>query len=217
MSDFLKWYNLIFYVPMAIGLLSVLGIGFSGVGHDVGLHADVHGDFHADHDAGGDQDGDRDGEGQENWILGFLGIGRVPIAISFMSLFLIFAGAGICMNILLSKLIELWSGFAFASIVVALISTFFGTAFVSRLVGRFMPTTETDSVCKMDLIGCTGVATLPCDSSGGLAQIRNKKGDLYQVQCKSDHLIPKGSPILTIEYHESSDSFTVVVDPTVGG
>jgi len=215
MSDFLKWYNLIFYVPMAIGLLSVLGIGFSGVGHDVGLHADVHGDFHPDHDTGGDQDGDHDWQG--NWILGFLGIGRVPIAISFMSLFLIFAGAGICMNILLSKLIELWSGFAFASIVVALIATFFGTAFVSRVVGRFMPTTETDSVCKMDLIGCTGVATLPCDSSGGLAQIRNKKGDLYQIQCKADQLIPKGSSILTIEYNESSDSFTVVIDPTVGG
>jgi hypothetical protein len=217
MSDFLEWYNLIFYVPMAIGLLSVIGIGFSGMDHDVGLHADIHGDFNADHDAGGDQDGDQDVEGQGNWILGFLGIGRVPIAISFMSLFLIFAGSGICMNILLSRLIAHWSGFAFASIVVALISTFFGTAFVSRLVGKFMPTTETDSVCKIDLIGCTGVATLPCDKSGGLAQIRNKNGDLYQIQCKADQLIPKGSPILTIEYHESYDSFTVIVDPTVGG
>ena len=215
MADFLKWYNLIFYVPMAIGLLSVLGIGFSGVGHDVGIHADVHGDFHADHDADGDHDGE--GQGPGSWVLGFLGIGRVPIAISFMSLFLIFAGAGICMNILLSKLIELWGGFAFASVVVALIATFFGTAFVSRLVGRFMPTTETDSVCKMDLIGCTGVATLPCDSSGGLAQIRNRKGDLYQIQCTSEHSIPKGSPILTIEYHESKDSFTVIVDPTFMG
>jgi membrane protein implicated in regulation of membrane protease activity len=215
MSDFLKWYNLIFYVPMAIGLLSVLGIGFSGVDHDVGLHADVHGDFHADHDADGDHDGES--QGPVVWVLGFLGIGRIPLAISIMSLFLIFAGAGICMNILLGKLIGLWGGFAFASVVVALIATFFGTAFVSRLVGKFMPTTETDSVRKMDLIGCTGVVTLPCDQSGGLAQIRNKSGDLYQIQCKADNLIPKGTQILTIEYHESSDSFTVVVDPTFSG
>jgi hypothetical protein len=215
MSDFLKWYNLIFYVPMAIGLLSVLGIGFSGVDHDVGLHADVHGDFHADHDADGDHDGE--GQGIGSWVLGFLGIGRVPVAISVMSLFLIFAGTGICMNTLLSKLIELWGGFAFASIVVASITTFFGTAFVSRLVGRFMPSTETDSVHKVDLIGCTGVATLPCDANGGLAQIRNKSGDLYQIQCKSDQPILKGTQVLTIEYHESSDSFTVVMDPTFLG
>lgn len=209
MTDFLKWYNLIFYLPMAIGLLSVLGIGFSGVGHDVGVHADVH----ADHDA----DGGHDGDGQGVWILGFLGIGRVPIAISVMSLFLIFAGTGICMNILLSKLIEVWGGFALASVGVALVASFFGTAFVSRMVSKYMPTTETDSVVKLDLLGCTGVTTLPCDSNGGLAQIRNKNGDLYQIQCKSDQPIPKGVQVLTIEYHESSDSFTIVVDPTFLG
>jgi membrane protein implicated in regulation of membrane protease activity len=134
-----------------------------------------------------------------------------------MSLFLIFAGVGICMNIVLGRLIELWSGFAMASVVVALISTFFGTAFVSRIVGRIMPTTETDSVKKVDLIGCSGTATLPCDSSGGLAQIRNTKGDLYQIQCKSETPIPKGSPIMTLEYDGASDVFTVIVDPTFGG
>jgi membrane protein implicated in regulation of membrane protease activity len=133
-----------------------------------------------------------------------------------MSLFLIFAGVGICMNTLLGKLIELWGGFAMASVFVAFVSSFFGTAFVSRMVSRFMPTTETDSVTKYNLVGCTGISTLPCDSNGGIAQIRNKSGDLYQIQCKSDQPIPKGAQVLTIEYHESSDSFTVVVDPTVG-
>jgi membrane protein implicated in regulation of membrane protease activity len=211
MSDFLEWYNLIFYIPMAIGLLATLGLGISGVDHDVGLHANVDGDFSGDHDASGDYDGEGD------WILGFLGIGRVPIAITFMSLFLIFAGVGICMNILLGGLIKQWSGFALASVAVAFIATFFGTAFVSRLVGRVMPTTETDSVKKIDLIGCTGVATLPCDSSGGLAQIKNPKGDLYQIQCKSEKPILKGSKIMAIEYEETSDTFTVVVDPTFGG
>ena len=215
MSDFLEWYNLIFYIPLAIGLLSVVGVGFSGVGHDVGVHADVHADFHADADS--DTDGDHDGESQGNWLLGFLGIGRVPIAISFMTLFLIFAGTGICMNILLGVLIKFWSGFACISVFVATVVMFFGTAFVSRTVTRFMPTTETDSVRKVDLIGCIGTVTLDCDKTGGLAQITNKKGDRYQIQCRADKLIPKGTPIITYEYNEASDVFTVVVDPTVGG
>jgi len=207
MNDLLEWYNLIFYIPMAIGLLSVLGIGFSGFGHDA--------DVHADQDVDGDHDGE--GQGSGNWVLGFLGIGRVPIAISLMSLFLIFAGVGICMNTLLGKLIEFWGGFAMASVLVAFVASFFGTAFISRMVSKFMPTTETDSVTKLDLIGCTGVSTLPCDTNGGLAQVKNKSGDLYQIQCRSDQPIPKGVQVLTIEYHESSDSFTVVVDPTVVG
>jgi membrane protein implicated in regulation of membrane protease activity len=217
MSDFMEWYNLIFYIPLAIGILSVLGIGFSGVGHDVGIHGDIHGDLHVDSDH--DADGDHDGEGQSTWgwVLGFLGFGRVPIAISFMSLFLIFGGTGICINTLISALINIWSGFALVSVSVALVVMFFGTAFVSRTVGRFMPTTETDSVRKSDLIGCTGTVTLNCDKSGGLAQIRNKRGDLYQVQCRSDKPIAKGTPILTYEYSESSDVYTVITDPTFSG
>lgn len=211
MSDFLKWYNLIFYIPLAIGLLSVVGVGFSEVGHDVG----VHGDFHADADHGAD--GDHDGESQGNWFMGFLGIGRVPIAISLMSLSLIFAGTGICMNIILSKLIEFWSGFAIFSLVVACIVMFFGTAFVSRTVGRFMPTTETDSVKKVDLIGCMGTVTLACDKTSGLAQITNKSGDRYQIQCRADKPIPKGTSIITYDYNEAFDVYTVIVDPTVGG
>ena len=215
MSDFLKWYNLIFYIPLAIGMLSVIGVGFSDVGHDVGLHGDLHGDLHADADS--DSDGDHDGDSDENWFLDFLGFGRVPLAISFMSLFLIFAGTGICMNILLGVLIDLWSGFAVISVVVATIVMFFGTAFVSRVVGRFMPTTETDSVRKGDLIGCTGLVTLDCDKTSGIAQIRNKNGDRYQIQCRSEKPIPKGTPILTYEYSEAYDTYTVIIDPTISG
>lgn len=215
MSDFLKWYNLIFYIPLAIGILSVLGVGFSGAGHDVGVHGDIHGDFYTDADS--DADGDQDGEGQGNWFLGFLGFGRVPIAISFMSLSLIFAGTGICMNTILGALIQMWSGFALISVAIATIVMFFGTAFVSRTVGKFMPTTETDSVKKVDLIGCTGTVTIACDSSGGVAQICNRNGDRYQIQCRSDKPILKGTPILTFEYNEVIDVYTVVIDPTISG
>jgi hypothetical protein len=215
MSDLLKWYNVIFYIPLAIGILSVIGVGFSGAGHDVGVHGDIHGDFHADADH--DAEGDHDGESQGNWFLGFLGFGQVPVAISCMSLFLIFAGTGICMNILLQKLIELWSGFAIFSVITAAIVMFFGTAFVSRTVGRFMPTTETDSVKKIDLLGCTGTITLDCDRTSGLAQIHNRRGDLYQIQCRADKPISKGTQILTIEYDEAFDVYTVVVDPAIGG
>ena len=223
MEQFMEWYNLIFYLPLAIGLLFALGAGID-FGHDVS-HGDVHADMPADADH--DVEHDHDGEVTQNSILGFLGIGRVPLAISFMALFLIFAGTGLIFNTILGFLIRVWSGFALISIVAALISSFFGTAFVSRIVSRVMPTTETDSVTKHDLLGCFGTITLDCIGSSsaspdgrifktsalGMAQISNSKGTMYQIRCVSDKSLMYGTKIITIDYDSKTDCFTVDVDP----
>jgi len=211
MEQFIVWYNLMFYLPLAIGILFALGAGLD-LGHDVEIHGDVHADVHADHDSNHDHDSETHG------ILGFLGIGKVPLAISMMALFLIFAGTGLIANIILGFLIKAWSGFALLSIGAAVVVSFFGTAFVSRTVARWMPTTETDSVTKHDLIGCSGNIIL--DSSGkdylGIAQIHNRKGDMFQIRCKSDKPLAYGAKILTIDYDSTTDHFTVDLDPTVG-
>ncbi|MCK9567586.1 YqiJ family protein [Candidatus Pacearchaeota archaeon] len=208
MEQFLAWYNLIFYLPLAIGVLFALGAGID-LGHDVELHGDV--DVHADHDA----EHDHDGDGETHGILGFLGIGKVPLAISMMALFLIFAGTGLIANIIFGFLIKAWSGFALISVGAAVVVSFFGTAFVSRTVARWMPTTETDSVTKHDLLGCSGKVILEC-SPKGIAQIHNRKGDMFQIQCKSDQPLEYGAKIITIDYDSASDYFTVELDPTVG-
>lgn len=220
MTDLFKWYNLIFYIPLAIGLLSVVVIAFSGVEHEVGAH--IHADFHADadNDADSDNDGDNDGEAQ-NWFLGLLGIGRVPLTIIFMTLLLIFGGVGASLNTIQGPLMRLWKGFEWlcpwVSLTGATIATLFGTAFISRTVSRFMPTTETDSMKTVDLVGCYGIITLSCDKTHiGLAQLKNPKGDLYQVQCRSESPLGKGTAILTTEYDVTSKVFTVEVDPTSG-
>jgi hypothetical protein len=209
MAQLLVWYNLIFYIPLALGILSVVGVAFSGFEHDIGIHVDgaVHGDS--------DGDGEHDGGGIGKGILSLLGFGKVPVAISIMVVLLTFGGIGVTMNNLLEPLIRHWSGFALGSIACAFVGMFFLSAFISRLIGRVMPSTETDSVTSHDLIGCSGTLILPADSKGGLAQLRNKKGELYQVQCRSDSSIPKSSAILTIDYNASGDFYTVVRDPSL--
>jgi hypothetical protein len=213
MEQFIVWYNLIFYIPLAIGVLFALGAGVD-LGHDVeaDVHADVHADVNADHDSNHDHDGETHG------VLGFLGIGKVPLAISMMALFLIFAGTGLIANIIFGALIKVWSGFALLSVAAAVVVAFFGTAFVSRTVARWMPTTETDSVTKHDLIGCSGKITLDSadKNSLGIAQIHNRKGDMFQIRCKSEKPLAYGAKILTIDYDSTADYFTVELDPTVG-
>lgn len=212
MDTILKWYNLMFYIPLAMAVLSSLGAGFE---HDIhgDVHADIHGDVHADGDHDADQDAEHSGPGMR--FLGFLGFGKVPLAISLMTLLLLYAGTGIMCNTILKPAIEFFSGFAFISVGVATVVTFFGTAFVSRLIGRLLPTTETNSVKKHDLVGCAGKIILDCNQAGiALAQIKNRSGDLYQIQCKSDITLEFGMKILTIDYESTSDFFTVVKDPT---
>lgn len=218
MEHFVVWYNLIFYIPLAIGLLFVLGAGFD-FGHDI--HTDAHAD--ADHDActDHDSDSDHDHEGSRlgGRMLGFLGFGKVPVAISFMALFLIFGGTGLITNIILGFLINVWGGFAILSVATAVVCAFFGTAFVSRFVSQVMPTTETTSVTKHDLLGCSGKVILEDSTSNppqGIAQILNANGDMYQIRYISDKPLPYGSKILTIDYDQQSDRFTVEPDPTAG-
>lgn len=224
MEHFIVWYNLIFYIPLAIGLLFALGAGLD-FGHDI--HTDAHADVHADadHDASADNDADHDAEHDNEGprigsrVLGFLGFGRVPVAISLMALFLIFGGAGLIANTILGFLINVWGGFAVLSVAAAVICAFFGTAFVSRLVSRVMPTTETTSVTKHDLLGCSGKIILEDSTSSppqGIAQITNANGDMYQIRYISDKPLPYGTKIFTIDYDQQTDRFTVEPDPTAG-
>jgi hypothetical protein len=210
METVLKWYNLMFYIPLAMAILSALGAGFE---HDIHGDADIHGDIHADGDQDADQDSEHTGLGMR--FLGFLGFGKVPLAISLMTLLLLYAGTGLMCNTILKPAIDLFSGFALISVAVAVFVTFFGTAFVSRTIGRLLPTTETNSVKKNDLVGCSGKIILDCNQVGiAIAQIKNRSGGLYQIQCKSDIKLDFGMKILTIDYDSTSDFFTVVQDPT---
>lgn len=203
MADPLQWYNLIFYMSLGFGILIALGAGFTGLEHD------------GHHDVGHDADVESNGDGHEHGgILAVLGFGKVPFAIVLSSLTLLFGGAGICSNCLIGELFHVWEGFALLSILIALVVAFFGTAFVNRLIMRFFPTTETDSVNKQDLVGCSGSVIVACDTSSGWAQINNPRGDLYQISCRSVKPLPRGTKILTISYRDDLDVFMVEVDPT---
>ena len=92
--ELLQWYNLVFVLPILaavlyIGLLAS-GLGSGGEGElDVDHDADLGHDFDAAHahpEAGAHLLGA---------VLGLLGVGKVPLSILLMSLFLVWGGAGL--------------------------------------------------------------------------------------------------------------------------
>jgi membrane protein implicated in regulation of membrane protease activity len=220
MDRIFAWQNVIFYIPIAVGIILVFGSAFGG--HD--------GDADGDHDADADNDGDIRGAGHiddpsehhvdsaENGLLhkalSLLGVGRVPLTVVMMMSSLLFGGIGIVMNTILSAVIGVPWIYGPISIVVAFLGMATLTGKAAKLLNRFMPTTETYRVSKHDLAGQTGVLLLPSDTSDGLAQVKDHEGNIHNVQCRTlKGPMPKGGEILVIEYDEETNKYVVDANP----
>lgn len=220
MDHIFAWQNVIFYIPIAVGIILVFGSAFGG--HD--------GDADGDHDADADNDGDIRGAGHiddpsahhadsaENGplhkALSLLGIGRVPLTVVLMMSSLLFGGIGIVMNTLLSAVIGVPWIYGPISIVVAFLGMVTLTGKAAKLLNRFVPTTETYRVSKHDLAGQTGVLLLPANSSDGLAQVKDHEGSIHNVRCRTLRgELPKGGEVLVIEYDEDARVYVVDTNP----
>lgn len=196
----LTWHNLIFYIPLCLGMLMTIGmaLGLTDLGE--------HGFDAADHDLDHDHSHD---------VLSVLGFGRCPASIVVTTMLLLFGGTGTVLNFLIRPLLELSSVFVVGSLVPALLVMFFGSSFVARTVARFLPTTETTSVRSFDLVGRTGRTLLETDHDSGLAQLR-VDGDVFQVPARTENpgtVIAKDAPIMVLSYDEGTDAFIVIPDP----
>lgn len=211
MDYLLSWQNLLFLIPIAAGLLLAIGtaMGFGGEAeHDVDADADAD----ADTDADGDGDSDNDSVGDK--ALSLFGIGRVPLGIILMTAFLIFGCVGVASNAFLAPLLRAPVLYGLVSLGVAFTAMVLLTGRVARLVSRLMPTTETYTVSKNDLVGVSGTLVLPATATSGLAQVYDHDKNLHQIICvSSEGDLPKGSEILVIDYSAEKGVYTVVKNP----
>jgi membrane protein implicated in regulation of membrane protease activity len=217
MGSLFVWHNLVFYIPLGVGLLLVIGmaVGLADTGHDLGGHGEIGGHGEVGHDAGHDAaHGEHGGSSGPGAILGLLGFGRVPVMILVTTLCLIFGGTGVIANNFLAPLLRASSVFVLFSIAAALVVTSVLTGFVARLVARLLPATETASMSKQDLCGCSGTLILASDTDSGLVQVL-RGGDVFQVPCRSSVALPKGSQVLLTDYDEAQRAYSVCLDPTI--
>lgn len=210
--ELLAWYNLIFYLPLGIGLLMILGMvfGFADGPHGVDLDGDGIPDVHIDAEGHVDHGHEND---HASTKASFLGFGRVPMLLIVMTMLLIFGGTGVMSNTLFAGALRsapfpLILGILALAIVVTLLLT--GT--FARIIARMLPTMETTSVTKDDFVGCTGTLILPTDARGGLAQV-SRGGDLYQIAVQSEVALPKGAQILVVSHDARTDQYDVTKDP----
>src|SRR5262249_58471320 len=100
--------------------------------------------------------------------------------------------------------------YAPVAILLALAGMLSLTGTCARLIDRYIPATETYRVARHDFAGCTGTLLLPASPIEGYAQVKDREGNVHNVQCRTARgELGKGEVILIVEYDEASQTYIV--------
>lgn len=212
MDYLLAWHNLIFLIPLSLGVLLVLGTALSEMGAGEG-------DLDAGGDAGANAGLAGGGEPSDLLIeaLSFFGVGRVPLSVVLMTAALLFGAGGTVANVWLEprlldpvRLAPISAAIASGAMIVL-------TGPVATLVARIFPTTESYRIAKTDLIGRLGTLVLPTTEARGLLQVHDHEGNLHQVSCRSrSGALDKGREVLVVDRLDEEDVYVVEPSPFGG-
>jgi hypothetical protein len=91
----------------------------------------------------------------------------------------------------------------------------FGGA-AARFLARRVPLLESETVRRADLVGATGRLVLPASEWGGVAQVRDQRGNLHQVICRlqvGDSPLPSGAEVLLVDYDARTSRYLASRSP----
>lgn len=227
MIEFLNYlvvsYNVWFTAPLTIVFLLALfrlvtgAMDFGDVDTDVDVDADVDIDADVDVDMDADVDVDADVDGHTGVqvpsfgdIFGFLNVGRVPMMIVLMSLFVTWGISGLIANALLNvpeSPHRVW-----ISCIIALFCCFLGTRYISIALSKLFPESE-KAITDIQLLGLSGrVISGQITTTFGTARVQVPDGPELTVSCraKSDEVTPvKGDMVVLINYDSAKRIFDV--------
>lgn len=217
------WWNLPFLVMLGLcGVFFVLqAIGLLGgdADHDVDADADV------DHDV--DVDGDVDGDAATGggmtaaWheALAFLGVGRVPFMVVWVTLFLFAGFSGIFINrVLFVRAGGAYHGWWFAAVSLSSLIVGLGSVrLFSRLAARFVDVGGRGAVTKHEMEGKVGVvASVTLDERFGEIRVHDDRGNellLHGCVRAGEAPLPRGTKVLLVSYDGDKQLFWATACP----
>jgi membrane protein implicated in regulation of membrane protease activity len=207
-ESLMKWQWIMFLAPLALAILLALatavglGTGDSEAhaegGHDHGLGAES---AHAltDHETDSDSEG-------ESSALALLGVGQAPLTVLLICLLVYWSVIGSLGNLTLGL------GNIGFTVGLALVGAFLATGASARLIKRFLPTSQSFSVGRHELIGREGVAIYPITETSGTVRLHDKLGTLRQLDSRTvakGEIIPRDTKVVVIDYDRERQVFTV--------
>lgn len=221
MQELLAWYNIIFILPIGLGIMLALGSALGMGGHDAAADHDMDHDLDhgVDHGTEHDHDASHDhGVGKGPSFLmsaaSILGVGRAPVMVVLMMATLIFGALGFILNqalktYLLTPYIYFW-----ISLGVAFFGMILLTGKAASVISHLMPTMETAIVTKHDLVGQCGKLLVPTDAVSGFAQVKDGEGNVHNLPCRTEQgRLATGKDVLVTDYDAKSGKYVVVERP----
>jgi membrane protein implicated in regulation of membrane protease activity len=187
------------------------------VEHDQDVAVDHDHDLDHDHDVDADGDGDDhgDAQGDHAGLLSFLGIGRVPFLVVWMTLF-IFAGfSGLFVNrVLFVKSGDQYPFWGFPlALLAALLCGGVATRFTARLVGKLVDVGGKGAPRRRELQGRWGVvASASVDNEFGEVRVRDERGQELLVHGRvqaGGRALAQGERVLLLEFDERTELYLV--------
>lgn len=217
MIEFLNYlivsYNVWFTAPLAIVFLLALFRLVTGAMDFGDVDADVDMDANLDADADVDTDMDTDTGSQGTSfgdVFGFLNVGRVPLMIVPMSLFVTWGIFGLIANALLN--IPETPNRVWISCIIAFFCCFLGTRYISVALSKLFPESE-KAISDFQLLGLRGrVISGQITTTFGTARVQVPDGPKLTVSCRvePDGITPvKGDTVILINYDRTKRIFDV--------
>ena len=217
------WWNLPFLVMLGLCgvffLLQVVGLLGGDADHDV--EADVDHDVDVDHDLDADADADDGLMPGWNDVLSFLGVGRVPFMVVWVTLFLFSGFTGLFVNrVLFVRSNGDYRGWWFLLVCLgALLIGLAGVRLFSRLAARLVDVGGRGAVTKQELTGKIGVvASAILDARHGEIRVHDDRGiELLLHGClrAGDAPLARGAKVVLVSYDADKQLFWAAACPEV--
>jgi len=130
-----------------------------------------------------------------------------------MLLLISWGAIGFLINYLLSSRMPWEWTVALISLPAAAVGSTTFTRYVVLALARWMPTTETSARPRAALVASSGEALYTIDQTFGMASVRTRDGDLFQLPCRTyegRRPIAKGKPVLLVDYDARRKLFYVI-------
>lgn len=219
------WWNLPSLILLglcaAFVLLQAVGLLGAGDDHELALdgHAEADVDLEVDTDVDADAELDHDLDadaGAAPWqeVLGFLGAGRVPFMVVWVSVFLCTGFAGIFLNRALFLIFGGYSGWWFVPVqLLALATGVIGARLSSKVVGRFVDVGGRGATQKHELTGRLGVvASAVCDDRFGEIRVKDSRGNELLVHGRlaaGEAPLVRSASVVLVDFDPERELFSV--------
>ena len=205
--NWLEWYNFIFALPLAVGLLLSLGVVFAGVGteHDSSHHS-------------GDHAGDHHGHGEQSpmgQIAAFFGFGQGTSLTLLVPLLLAAWGlSGLLGNQVMGRFLPPAVYFPISALLGLVVAALSGRS-IAGLVRR-LALDRKSAVGEGGLRGCGGRAVFAITQTGGVANVRDRFGNIHRIVCQTlsgEADIPADAEILVVDFDREKKVYLVQAHP----